>query len=102
MIAPAGKLAAIAVGLIAMALAQAGHASDDADRILAASCNGCHVSPAAAGGIPSLEGTSSTQLETLLLAYKHGTQPGTLMDRIARGYSDDELRRIAGVLGSAP
>jgi len=92
----------MAVGLIAMVLSPGGHASDDADRILAASCNGCHVSAATAGGIPSLDDKSSTQLEALLLAYKHGTQQGTLMDRIARGYSDDELRRIASVFGSAP
>ena len=102
MIAPAGKLAAMAVGIIAVALAPAGRATDDADRVLAASCNGCHVSAAAATGIPSLEGKSSIQLETLLLAYKRGTQPATLMDRIARGYSDGELRRLADVFGSAP
>jgi len=102
MIALAGKLAVMAIGAIAMALPQTGRAADDADQMLAASCTGCHVSAAATGGIPSLVAQSPLQLEAQLLAYKHGTRQGTLMNRIARGYSDDELRRIAGVLGTAP
>lgn len=33
-----------------------------------------------------------------LLAFKHDQRPATIMNRIAKGYSDDELARIAAFI----
>ncbi len=30
-----------------------------------------------------------------MIAFKAGQRPGTIMDRIAKGFSDDEIRAIA-------
>ena len=82
----------------------AGAATDgSADRDLAAPCGGCHSAAAdAAGGMPTLSGQTPAQLAGLLLAYKRDTRRGTLMNRIAKGYSDAELERLAAYLGSPP
>ncbi len=76
-------------------------AGGGADRDLAAPCRGCHSASAdAAGGIPILDGQPPAQLAALLLAYKNETRQATLMNRIAKGYSDAELERLAAYLGT--
>jgi sulfide dehydrogenase cytochrome subunit len=74
--------------------------ADDTDartRAMAATCSGCH------GGVsqvlPALERFESRVLAQQLLAFKSGERSGTLMNRIARGYTDDELTGIADILG---
>jgi cytochrome subunit of sulfide dehydrogenase len=66
----------------------------------AASCSGCHVpAGAAATAIPSPYRLSSAEIEAALLAFKSGARPATVMDRIARGFSDQELAQLAAWLG---
>lgn len=71
---------------------------------LAASCSSCHAvhqghrlndSPPA---IPALHAYSTEQLVQSLLAYRHDEVRGTLMNRIAKGYSLTELQAIAEFL----
>ncbi len=62
----------------------------------AASCSGCHAVPARAGAaIPSLAGQSAASVAASLLGFRRGEGNPTVMDRIARGFSEDELRAIA-------
>ncbi|MFT7132075.1 MAG: sulfide dehydrogenase cytochrome subunit [Cyclobacteriaceae bacterium] len=75
-------------------------AADETDaraRAMAATCSGCH------GGVsqvlPALARIESRVLAQQLLAFKSGERSGTLMNRIARGYTDDELTSIADILG---
>lgn len=64
--------------------------------IWASSCMTCHGTDGRAVGVGmSINGRTSQQLTAELLAYKSGQRIGTIMHQHARGYSDDELKRIA-------
>jgi cytochrome c553 len=65
----------------------------------AAACSGCH--PAAAPGnaaVPPLDGQPAEEIVAAMLAYRAGERGPTVMDRIAKGFTDDEIRAIAGWL----
>lgn len=69
--------------------------------VLAASCSGCHRDkPQPDEGIASLDGLDRDALLALLIAYRDGGRPGTLMPRIAAGYSVAELQAITDYLAS--
>ncbi len=74
----------------------AAHSTDLRAAILANPCAGCHgmdgVSP---GTIPSINQLSADAIVAALKAFKSGERPGTVMDRIAKGYTDEEIQRIA-------
>ena len=53
-------------------------------------------------GIPALAGVSADKTYASLLAYKNGTRPGSVMDRHAKGYSDEELRAVSDYFASLP
>ena len=57
-------------------------------------CTGCHGAPAA-GVIPDLAGQPARATVASLLAYRAGTGTGSVMERIAKGFSEDEIRAIA-------
>jgi cytochrome c553 len=61
----------------------------------AASCLGCHPARADAGPVPALAKLPARQIVTALQAYRSGTRPATVMDRIAKGFSDEEIEAIA-------
>lgn len=66
-------------------------------------CMGCHgVNGKSPGSIPSIAGQSESMLTTKLLAYRDGTQKGTIMNRIAKGYSDAELQAVAAFFAAIP
>ena len=52
--------------------------------------------------IPALAGKSADQTYAALLAYKNGSRPATVMDRHAKGYSDEELRAVSDYFASLP
>jgi sulfide dehydrogenase cytochrome subunit len=66
-------------------------------QVLAAGCVNCHESVAGAEpSIPRLTGRSSDELSKLLLEFKVAAPVGTtVMDRIAKGFRDEELQRLA-------
>ena len=64
---------------------------------LAASCSGCH----AGGAIVSLDDWDAEQIEASLSAYRVDEAGTTVMHRLARGYSEGEVRAIAAYLGQA-
>ena len=62
----------------------------------AASCSGCHAAGAAAATpVPRLYGRDAGEMLTAMAAFRDGSRPATVMTRIAKGFSDDELRPIA-------
>lgn len=71
-------------------------AADLRAAILANPCAGCHgmdgVSP---GTIPSINHLSADAIVAAMKAFRSGERPGTVMDRIAKGYTDEEIQRIA-------
>ena len=44
----------------------------------------------------ALAGRNQAELQKILLEYKAGTRPATLMHQISKGYTDEQLGQIAG------
>ena len=67
----------------------------------AASCSGCH-SPGATGtsSISRLYGRDAGDIVTAMAGFRDGSLPATVMNRIAKGFSDDESRAIAAWLAA--
>jgi cytochrome subunit of sulfide dehydrogenase len=66
----------------------------------AASCSGCHSSGATASVIPRLYGREAGDIATAMAGFRDGSRPATVMNRIAKGFTDDELRAIAAWLAA--
>jgi sulfide dehydrogenase cytochrome subunit len=64
----------------------------------ALSCLGCHGAPGVE--IPSLSGLSADEITEAMGAFKSGARPATLMNRLAKGFSEAETRAIAQWLAS--
>lgn len=64
----------------------------------AASCAVCHGPDGRAPAdspFPGLAGRSQAELVELMLNFKNGRRPGTVMPQIAKGYSDTEIIAIS-------
>ncbi len=62
----------------------------------AVSCSGCHASTARVETpVPPLAGRPAADIATAMGEFKSGKRPGTIMDRIAKGFSDEESQAIA-------
>jgi cytochrome subunit of sulfide dehydrogenase len=62
----------------------------------ASSCSGCHVLGAKVDtAVPRLAGRSAAELASEMQAFKSGQKPGTVMGRIAKGFSEAEIQAIA-------
>ena len=62
----------------------------------AVSCSGCHPSSARLDSpVPRLAGRDRAELVKALQDFRSGTRTGTVMDRIAKGFTDDEIQAIA-------
>lgn len=70
--------------------------------LLTQPCFSCHGTNGNSVGapLPSLAGQTEETLRTSLLAFKKGERPATLMTRIAKGYSDEDLQLIANYLAT--
>ena len=90
------------LGLIgAMGLAQAQDAN--LARNLAATCANCHgTNGQARGDMKPLAGMPADKLIALVNDYRNGNQPATIMHQISKGYTDAQLRLIAGYFAAQP
>jgi cytochrome c553 len=62
----------------------------------AVSCMACHGTDGRAEGVGmSIGGRPSQELYDTLLAFKSGKKEATIMHQHTKGYSDEELKRIA-------
>jgi len=84
--------------LLILFACQASRGQDDAVASIASSCSGCHND--AASSLPQLERLTPQELESALLSYRRGERAATLMNRIARGLTPDEIRRVAAELST--
>ncbi|MBV2089633.1 MAG: c-type cytochrome [Candidatus Thiodiazotropha sp. (ex Ctena orbiculata)] len=68
--------------------------------MLANTCAGCHGTLGASAGdlMPIIGGMEKEFLQMILLEYKTGERDSTIMGRIAKGYSDAELKAIASFM----
>jgi cytochrome c553 len=66
-------------------------------RNLAATCTGCHgTNGNARGGITPLAGLAAEQIIAAMADFRSGARPATVMHQIAKGYTDEQIKLIAG------
>ena len=64
--------------------------------ILANPCAGCHGTDGASpGSIPSINDMDAEDIKEELMEFKSDQKKGSIMNRIAKGYSDEEIDLIA-------
>ena len=62
----------------------------------ASSCLGCHAtSKSVETVVPRLVGRSPAEIEAAMQEFRTGQKPASVMDRIAKGFSADEIAAIA-------
>ena len=65
-------------------------------RMLANTCSGCHGTDGKSPGpIPPIDGMSAEHMASAMRLFKQGKRPATVMDRIAKGYSDAEIQAMS-------
>jgi cytochrome c553 len=71
---------------------------------LYASCASCHGTNGKAVGttLPELAGQSQDKIIAAMRAFKAQTRDATVMHQIAKGYSDEQIARIAAFLAAQP
>ena len=64
-------------------------------------CAPCHgPNGHSQGAIPSLEALSRKTMVTALRAFRSGERQGTIMNRIAKGLSDDDINALAAYVAT--
>ena len=67
----------------------------------ALSCSGCHAtSSSVKTDVPHLIGREPATIVSAMQGFRAGTTPATVMDRIAKGFGDDEIKAIATWYGT--
>ncbi len=85
-------------GALAAAPAIAGPSHGE---MLGTGCTGCHGPDgvSAGKGIPSIAGLDKFYFARVMVQFKNDERPSTIMGRIAKGYTDSELRTMAKYFG---
>jgi cytochrome c553 len=87
------RLLAAAIGSISIAAAVVASAEPPAG---AAACSGCHpASTRLTSPVPRLAGRDSAAIVKAMQDFRSGARAGTVMDRIAKGFTDEEIQAIA-------
>ena len=87
------KLVAAAIGFVSIAAAVVASAEPPPG---AAACTGCHPSSTrVTSPVPRLAGLDRAAIIRALQDFRSGQRAGTVMDRIAKGFTDEEIQAIA-------
>ncbi|MGC9456350.1 MAG: c-type cytochrome [Halothiobacillaceae bacterium] len=93
---------ALAALLLLGASAQV-HSSDASGATVGYTCMGCHgANGISKGSIVSLAGRNAEVMTRQLIDFKNDEREGTVMNRIAKGYTDEELRAVAEFFAGLP
>jgi cytochrome subunit of sulfide dehydrogenase len=75
----------------------------NAGRALAATCANCHgTNGRAVGGMPALAGRPRAELARILREFRDGARPATVMNQLAKGFTDDQIEAVSAYLASQP
>ncbi len=70
-------------------------------QMLALSCSGCHGTDGVSSSIiPSISGKSAQYIESAMKEFRSGERVSTVMQRHAKGYTDEEIHLIAAYFGT--
>lgn len=62
----------------------------------AAACSGCHpASPRVTSPVPRIAGSDRAAIVRAMQDFRSGQRAATVMDRIAKGFTNDEIQAIA-------
>jgi len=91
----------VTIGALLLALPAAAQPSGPTGQAMAQTCYVCH-GPAgrSAPPIPSLARVPADILRGRMMEFRTGQLPSTVMARIAKGYSDEQITAIADYLAS--
>jgi cytochrome subunit of sulfide dehydrogenase len=92
------SLLAAAIGCVAVAAATSAvwGASPAEPPPGAASCSGCHsTSPRLTSPVPRIAGVERATIVRAMQDFRSGRRSATVMDRIAKGFTDEEVQAIA-------
>jgi cytochrome subunit of sulfide dehydrogenase len=72
--------------------------------MLANTCSGCHGTQGASSGpaTPTISGISAVYFEEIMTGFKSGEVNATIMGRIAKGYTEDEIKVMGGYFSKQP
>ena len=72
-------------------------ANDISGKIIGFSCSTCHgrSDSLVKSDVPRLKGQNAEKMEQALLDFKYDRKPSLIMDRISKGFSDSELKKVA-------
>ena len=91
----------IGSSLVRAALSEVSAFAEDKGMVLALSCASCHgTNGASPGSIPRIQGRSAGYIVKAMLQFKASERPATVMNRIAKGYTDEEIRLLSAYLGN--
>ena len=103
MIHPGNKKLTLGAGLFAAVLMVSGSAYADGAmpmapaNLLASNCFSCHGMEGRSSGITEdIYGMPAEKFTKALAGFKSGEKESTVMQRISKGYSDDEIKAMAG------
>lgn len=98
------RATAMALAFVAMSIDAADLMSGASARMLSETCAGCHGPDGASAGpaIPTIAGMHGDYFVELMNGYKSGDVYGTIMGRIAKGYSDEEIELMAAFFAEKP
>jgi cytochrome c553 len=68
----------------------------------ATACSGCHGPVAPGAAVAPLHGRPSEEIVAAMQDFRTGQRRATVMDRIAKGFTDEETRAIASWLSQQP
>ncbi|MGF1628813.1 MAG: c-type cytochrome [Kiloniellaceae bacterium] len=92
------NLATAALALTAVAFLGAGPAQAEESRgaILANTCFSCHGTDGrSSGAMPSIDGKSASYITDTLKRFRDGEKASTVMMRISKGFTDEEIEVLA-------
>ena len=87
------RVVAAAIGFVSIAAVVVASAEPPAG---AAACSGCHpASTRVTSPVPRLAGRDAAAIVKAMQDFRSGARAGTVMDRIAKGFTDEEIQAIA-------
>jgi len=92
------------ITLAALGLAATSAQAADSIDALARTCNNCHgVNGVSAGGaMPSIGGQPEAYLKQILMQWKTGERAAADMNRLIKGYSDEQIAALAKYFAAKP
>lgn len=94
----------LSAGLVALpSILPAAEPLPPAGRLLASQCFQCHTNTAGrSGGFESITGKNAAEIIKEMREMKAKAKPGDIMERHAKGYTDEQIRQIAAYLATLP